>query len=112
MDIIFGGEFPVKRVVNDLVVAEADIFCDGHDVLSAELHYKKKEDRSWQSIEMQHDVNDRWVAKFQVTELGTYLFTMSAWVDHFRSWYRDILKKIEADTDYHVDLLIGAEIIK
>ncbi len=107
-----GGEFPVKRVVNDLVIAEADILCDGHDVLSAELHYKKKEDRSWQSIEMQHDVNDRWVAKFQVTELGTYLFTMSAWVDHFRSWYRDILKKIEADTDYHVDLLIGAEIIK
>lgn len=108
---IDGGEFPAKRVLNDLVRVEADIYCDGHDVLSAELQYRFSEDKAWQTAHMTYDVNDRWEGVFKVTQLGRYLFTVTAWVDHFRSWHRDILKKIEAGTDYYVDLLVGAEII-
>ena len=31
---IDGGEFPIKRVKGEEVVVEADIFADGHDVIS------------------------------------------------------------------------------
>jgi starch synthase (maltosyl-transferring) len=106
------GGFPVKRVVNDLVVAEADIFCDGHDVLSATLHYKKKADKQWETVAMTHEVNDRWSATFQVTLPGIYQFSFSAWVDHFKTWHHDTLKKIEAGVDYQSDLLSGAAIIR
>ncbi len=106
------GIFPAKRVLNDLVTAGADIFCDGHDVLGAELQYKRKSEKNWKSLAMTPGVNDRWKAKFQVTRLGIYLFTVSAWVDHFKSWHRDILKKIEAGVEYQSDLLSGTELIR
>jgi starch synthase (maltosyl-transferring) len=109
---IGNGEFPVKRVVNDLVIARADIFCDGHDVLSATLHYKRKEDAQWETLSMEHEVNDRWSATFQVSQPGIYQISFSAWVDHFKSWHHDTLKKIEAGVEYQSDLLSGAAIIK
>jgi starch synthase (maltosyl-transferring) len=31
------GRFPIKRVIAEKVVVEADIFADGHDVISALL---------------------------------------------------------------------------
>lgn len=106
------GKFPAKRVLNDLVTARADIFCDGHDVLGAELQYKRKSEKNWKSLTMTPGVNDRWKAKFQVTQLGIYLFSFRAWVDHFKSWHRDILKKIEAGVEYQSDLLSGTELIR
>ena len=35
-----GGRFPVKRVVGDRMVVEADVFADGHDVLACMLGYR------------------------------------------------------------------------
>lgn len=106
------GEFPAKRVVNDKVKIKADIYSDSHDLLSAELSFKFSGDKTWQQVEMHSGINDLWTGSFVVEKPGIYLFTMKAWIDHFRSWHRDIHKKIDAATDYKVDLMIGAEIIK
>ena len=106
------GEFPVKRVVNDRVKVTADIYCDSHDVLSAEVLWRYQNENEWHSAAMKHGVNDRWKGEFTVTTLGAYFFKVNAWVDHFKTWHRDILKKIDAQTDYGVDLLVGAEIIR
>ena len=32
-----GGRFPIKRVVGETVVVEADCFADGHDTLASRL---------------------------------------------------------------------------
>ena len=106
------GEFPVKRVIQDKLDVTADIYCDSHDVLSAELLYKYQKEDDWQAVEMEHEVNDKWKAGFSVTALGSYFYTVRAWVDHFKSWHRDILKKIDADVDYKVDLKIGALLVQ
>jgi starch synthase (maltosyl-transferring) len=106
------GKFPVKRVINDKIRIEADIFGDGHDVLSAEVLYRYTDEQIWKSVQLEHMVNDRWFAEFHLAVLGTYLFKINAWIDHFKSWHRDILKKIDAQVDYAVDLLTGAEIIR
>ncbi|WP_159522739.1 alpha-1,4-glucan--maltose-1-phosphate maltosyltransferase [Sunxiuqinia indica] len=105
------GAFPVKRVINDKVEVSADIFCDSHDVLSAEVLFRFQGEKEWHIAAMEHLVNDRWKGEFTVSKLGSYTYSVQAWVDHFRSWHRDILKRIDAQTDYSVDLLIGAEII-
>ncbi|MFW5831772.1 MAG: maltotransferase domain-containing protein, partial [Prolixibacteraceae bacterium] len=106
------GDFPVKRVIQDKINVSADIYCDSHDVLNAELLYKYQDEDDWQTVEMEHVVNDKWKADFILTAMGSYFYTVRGWVDHFKSWHRDILKKIDANVDYKVDLKVGAVLVQ
>jgi starch synthase (maltosyl-transferring) len=109
---IDGGQFPVKRVVGDRVVVEADIFADGHDVLSALLMYRRGSSRKWLETPMELLVNDRWRGSFVVKELGCYLYTIKAWVDRFKTWRQELEKRVEAgQEDISVNLLEGAQLI-
>ena len=109
---IDGGRFPIKRVIGDEVVVEADIFADGHDALSALLLYRKEDDSQWTEVPMEFLVNDRWRGSFVVTELGHYLYTLMAWVDWFKSWQQDLAKRVEAgQEDMSVNLLVGAQLV-
>lgn len=110
---IDSGRFPIKRVIGEKVEVEADIFVDGHDALSATLLYRQAtKGAQWREADMSPLVNDRWAASFPVTELGFYLYTIEAWVDHFKSWRRDFQKKLEAGLDISIDLLIGADLVE
>ncbi len=106
-----GGRFPAKRTVGDEVRVEADIFTDGHDAISAALLAHREGSDQWIEIPMRPLVNDRWTAAFRVGELGRYGFKVRGWVDHFETWRRDMLKRIEAESDAVVDYLIGADLI-
>jgi starch synthase (maltosyl-transferring) len=105
------GRFPIKRIIGDKVVVEADIFVDSQDVLSAVLLYRKENARRWIEVPMEFLVNDRWRGSFEVTELGRYRYTLMAWVDRFKSWRQKLAKKVEAGQDVSVDFLAGAQII-
>jgi starch synthase (maltosyl-transferring) len=105
------GRFPIKRVVGDRVVVEADIFADGHDAISALLIYRKENGPKWAKAPMEPLVNDRWQGSFVVTELGRYHYTIVAWVDRFKSWKRDLAKKLQANQEVSVELLAGAQLI-
>ena len=106
------GKFPVKRVVNEKVQVTADIYCDGHDELSAELLYRRESQKDWATLPMEHEGNDLWTGFFVIDTMEDYVYTVRAWIGRFMSWYRDILKRIEADTDYETDLLVGAGLIE
>jgi starch synthase (maltosyl-transferring) len=105
------GRFPAKRTVGDLVRVEADVFADGHDSVAASLLAHRKGSDEWIEIPMRPLVNDRWTAAFRVGELGRYGFKIQGWVDHFETWRRDLLKRINAQTDALVDYQIGADLI-
>ena len=107
---IDGGRYGIKRTVGDDVVVEADIFADGHDVVSAVLRYRQEAGQEWNEVPMEPLVNDRWRASFKVTEIGRYVYTVQAWVDHFKSWRRDLIKRTEAAQDVSVELLVGAKL--
>jgi starch synthase (maltosyl-transferring) len=111
---IEGGRFPIKRTVGDWVVVTADIYADGHDVLSAVVRYQPAADgaSSPQEAPMQDLGNDQWSGTFQVTVPGRYEYTVLAWSDRFKSWRRDFARKVAADQDVSVDLLIGADLIE
>lgn len=98
--------------MGDLVRVEADVFADGHDAILATLLYQHESSPGWREAPMQPLVNDRWFGEFQVTELGRYRYTILGWVDHFETWRRDLLKRIEADTDSAIDYQIGADLIE
>jgi len=102
------GRYPIKRVVGENVVVEADIFGDGHDSVSAVLVYRKKGERTWTEAPMEFLVNDRWRGEFVIEELSDYVYCIEGWIDHFKTWLGDIKKKFDAKQDLAVDLLIGA----
>ena len=106
------GQFPIKRVQGEEVAVEADVFIDGHESLSCALLYRRKGASRWTEVPMEPLVNDRWSASFEVTDLGRYQYTVLAWHDPFKSWRRDLEKRITASQDIRIDLQIGAEIIE
>ncbi len=109
---IDGGSAAIKRTIGEPVVVEADIFGDGHDALSAVLLYRKEETSKWIEVPMEFLVNDRWQASFTVLDTGRYFYTVMGWMDHFKSWRRDLEKRLQVEHDVSIDLLIGAQFIE
>jgi starch synthase (maltosyl-transferring) len=109
---IDGGRFPIKRVCGEPVMVEADAFCDGHDALRCVLCYRREGAAAWDEVPMEPLGNDRWRGIFIVSHIGIYRYTVVAWVDRFASWCRGLAKKVEADQDVTIDLLIGAELVQ
>src|SRR4051794_370449 len=108
-----GGRFPVKRVVGDTLVVEADVFADGHDEVRAALAWSHDDDNwQWQTADMEPLGNDRWRASFPLTALGRYHYTVTGWVDDWRTWVHDLQKRVDAGQDVTVDLQIGARIVE
>jgi starch synthase (maltosyl-transferring) len=106
-----GGRFPVKRIVGDPVVVEADCFADGHDVVACELLWRRAGTERWQGQPMQPLGNDRWRAAFVVDALGAWQYSVRAWVDPFLSWRHDFARRIDLD-DLRVAALGGAALIE
>jgi starch synthase (maltosyl-transferring) len=106
-----GGRFPVKRSVGQRVVVEADVFAEGHDDLAAVLLHRRAGQSAWRETPMRPFENDRWRGEFTANRIGCYAFTVEAWVDHFRSWTRDLRKRIDAGQDVSTELPAGAELV-
>jgi len=109
---IDAGRFPIKRTIGEQVVVEADIFTDGHDLLSAVLCYRWTRDPVCTEVAMAPLGNDRWQGRFSVSQLGRYLYSIQTWVDHFATWYEALRKRVEVEQEVQVELLIGAELIE
>src|SRR5687767_9632236 len=62
------GRYPIKRTVGEAVVVEADDFTDGHDAIACRLLYRKEEAAEWTEVPLEPLANDRWRAKFTVSE--------------------------------------------
>jgi starch synthase (maltosyl-transferring) len=108
---IDGGRFPIKRTVGEQVRVRADIFADGHDLLGAAMLFRPADKAAWIEEPMRLVENDRWEGSFKVQALGRHVYTVVAWVDHFRTWSGDLSKKVEAGQDISVDVLVGAGIV-
>jgi starch synthase (maltosyl-transferring) len=58
-------------------------------------------------------VNDRWRGSFPVSQLGIHYYTITAWVDQFKTWRQDFNKRVEAKQgDIGINLHIGAQIVR
>jgi starch synthase (maltosyl-transferring) len=105
------GRFPAKRVAGDVVRIEADIFADGHDLISAVALHRHAAEKKPRVTRMLPLLNDRWRAEIVVDEIGHTLFTIEAWIDHFLTWHRDLQKR-GADEELALHLRIGAQMVR
>lgn len=106
------GGFAVKRIEGEMLKVSADLLCDSHDSIGAEVLYKKSTESQWSNSPMHLVDNDRWQSSFHLAEAGIYCYTVRAWVDHFLSWQHNLVKKFSASQDISVELQIGAQFLK
>ena len=93
------GRYPVKRSLGDTIEVTAAFFCDGHDHVAGRLLFKHESERRWRSLPMTALGNDLYTASFPVDRLGSWRFSIQAWVDHLDTWISDLHKRIEAQPD-------------
>jgi starch synthase (maltosyl-transferring) len=106
--LIGGGRFPVKRIVGERVEVWADIYRDGHDVVTAALVWRREPDREWRREPMTHHSNDRWGGSFVPDQPGCYVYAIEAWTDEFATWRRGFELKQKAGVDLTLDAIEGA----
>ena len=106
--LIDGGRFPVKRIVGERVEVWADIYRDGHDIVSAALLWRLERDREWRRAAMTHHSNDRWSGSFVPDQPGRYVYAIEAWTDEFATWRHGIELKQKAGVDVTLDAIEGA----
>ena len=96
---INSGRHPVCRIIGDDLTVTAAIFADGHDRLAAQLLYRPRSEKRWRSVPMTPLTNDVWTASFKLDQLGSWRFTIQAWIDHFETWASDLKKRLAAQVD-------------
>jgi starch synthase (maltosyl-transferring) len=104
------GRFPIKRVVGESVVVEADMFADGHDQIACQILYGQDE-KKLKTSAMKPLGNDRWRGEFCVEELGRYQYTVEGWIDRFETWHVDLVKRVAAGQAVPIELLLGTQLI-
>src|SRR5438034_4955512 len=110
--LIDGGRFPIKRVVGEDVVVEADIFKSGHDIVAAALKWRVVGHANWHETAMKHVDNDRWRGVFSLYENATYEYTIEAWTDVFAGWQHEFTAKFDAGlTELTSEKLEGAALL-
>ena len=105
---INNGQFAIKTVSGQPVHFEADILCDGHDVLRAELVVLKEKAKKPVVQDMYAAGNDRWSADFTLNEEGNFSYQIMAWVDWPLTWLFGTRKKLADKQDIGSELLEGA----
>lgn len=93
------GRYPAKRILGDEVVVTAAVFGDGHDHVAGRLLYRHASEHGWREVPLKALTNDLWTASFTADKLGSWNYTIEAWVDHFDTWCADLHKRIEAQPD-------------
>ena len=111
--LVDGGRYPIKRVVGEDVVVEADIFKDGHDVVAAVVKWRILGKRHWRETPMTFVDNDRWRGVCTLYDTAIYEYTVEAWTDTFRGWQREFTAKFEADVSpLRSEAMEGAALLK
>jgi len=106
------GRYPVKRIAGEAVVVWADIFREGHDVLTAALLWRRETESAWQSAPMRLDNNDRWHGTFTPPGPGRYQFVIEAWTDQFATWRKEFRLKQDAGQDVKLEAREGYLLIQ
>lgn len=107
-----GGKFPAKTTVHEQITISADIFCDGHDEIAAYVLLREEGTKLWKEYPLRLINNDHWEYSFVPEKTGRYSFRIIAWVDHYTTWRKGLIKKISAGQDVAIDMQIGALLLE
>ena len=106
-----GGRHPVKVVVDEEVIVEADIFTDGHEKIGCDVLWRPVDQDDWNRVPMTFVANDRWRARFTPKRNIRHVYTIEAWRDPFASLLDGIAKKRAAGQHLAVEAAEAVSLI-
>ena len=106
------GRFPVKRIVGERITVAADLLCDGHDKLAADLLWRAEDEDEWQRAPMALIANDRWNGVMALPRMGRMHVSIEAWKDAFASFVDEVTKKHAAGVPIAVELEEGIVLVR
>jgi starch synthase (maltosyl-transferring) len=105
------GQFPVRKIVGELVGIEADLIADGHDKLAGEVLFRALDEQKFRAIPLRFLENDRWGANIPLERCGRHVFAVSAWKDAFATFVDEVTKKHAAGVDTSLELQEGMALV-
>lgn len=110
--LVDGGKYPAKRIPGEETTIQANIFKDGHDVLAAELQWRKARGKVWKAVPMAPLDNDRWEARIRFPGTGFHEVRITAWADAFLTWIHDFERRLTGDQkDFSTEIEEGRLIL-
>jgi len=106
---INGGEFFIKRVVNEIVSVDANLLVDGQNSIAAAVVFKHEKAKLWSETSMFLVENDEWKSSFKVSKQGFYDYKIQAWIDAGLNWQSNIAYRIEDKQHVNFQLLEGVD---
>ena len=106
------GRWPAKAFVGEVLPFSAVVFREGHDSIAAELLLTSPTGKL--SIHRMHagaPGTDSFHTKAQLTERGTYRFTIRAFGDDFETWHHNASVKIAVGVDEELMMLEGVAML-
>ena len=110
--VVDGGQYSIRRVVDQWINVEARIICDGHDVIQAAIQFKPLDSKEWKEHRIWGKAEDLWGGRFQVESQGTWVYRVCGWVDHGLSWREGLLKKAQDGQFVKTELNDGIPILE
>ena len=110
---ISAGKYYVKRVVGEELVVFADIFSEAKKKVSAVLICKKQSGKKYET--RMFEVNpglSRFKGSIRLDEIGSYKYTIEAWVDEYATWSDAIVSKKNNGANIDADLNDGVDILR
>ncbi|MEM1443242.1 MAG: alpha-1,4-glucan--maltose-1-phosphate maltosyltransferase, partial [Verrucomicrobiota bacterium] len=110
--LVEAGRYPTKRVEDEPITVEADVFKDGHDVVVALAEWRKEGDSNWKALPLNALENDRWGTTLVFPEIGKYEIVVTAWADDFLTWVHDFERRLTGDQeDFSTEIEEGRVIL-
>ncbi|HSC89939.1 MAG TPA: alpha-1,4-glucan--maltose-1-phosphate maltosyltransferase [Polyangiaceae bacterium] len=107
------GRYPIKRLVGDRIQVGAAIYKDGHELITARILSRPLGQENFHADPLEYRFEpDHWYGSFEVAQIGNWEMVIEAWPDLFRTWRRDLEKRIEAGQDVRPEFLEGAALVR
>ena len=110
-----GGAWPLKRAVGEAVDVTAGVLVDSHEALAVELVYRHADDDTEHVTRMPHAENDEYTGRFQVAEVGRYLYRVRAWINRFATWQDQFRRRVEggeSQAEIESELKVGVSLLQ
>ena len=108
--MVDGGLYPAKRTIGEWLIVEADVFGDGHDHVTPVLMYRQTGSRRWTDSVMKPVGNDRWQGSFLLNAIGSFQYSICAFINHTETWIHDFRKRTDP-IELQLQLKIGIDFL-
>lgn len=109
--VVPDGNYPAKTIVGHDLTISADVFGDGHDVLAADLLWRRADEADWHRSPMRKGDNDRWQANVRPATIGLHRFAVEAWWDQWGTFTHDLHAKVAVGQTVALEVREGQALV-